>query len=183
METQLNNNNSDHNNIESKDRRIGALFLIIAWLIIIALVAILTNFSLFASKAPMVNETAAGTQITLYRDHDFHFRISGSINGVAVTFLIDTGATSVAIPTHIAKLAKLPELRQVGTSTANGDSFGYFTVVNHLSMGTIKFNNVSAIIVPNMDSNQVLLGMNILQHLNMQQNNDTLVITVPGLKP
>jgi clan AA aspartic protease, TIGR02281 family len=183
METQLNSNNPHHNNIESKDRRLGALFIVIAWLIIISLVAILTNFSLFGSKAPMINETSAGTTITIYRDHDFHFRLDGFINSIAVTFLIDTGATSVAIPTHIAKLAKLPELEQVGTSTANGDSFGYFTVVNQLNIGTIKFNNVSAIIVPNMDSNQVLLGMNVLQHLNLQQIDDTLVITVPALKP
>lgn len=180
METQLNNLPND--NIESKDRRLGAIFLIIGWLILISLVALLVNFSMFRTKAPLINTTEAGTQVIIYRDNDYHFRIDGSINGIAVTFLIDTGATSIAIPSSIADNANLPKLSEVGTETANGNSIGYLTKISKLDIGTIKFENATAIIIPTMNSNQVLLGMNILQHLNIQQTKDTLIITVPAPK-
>lgn len=178
METQL--NSWHHNTTESKHKRLGAAFLIIGWLLILGLVALLFNFTLFQTKAPLINTTAAGTQIIIYRDNDYHFRIAGSINGVGVTFLIDTGATSIAVPNDIAIAANLPHLSRVMTETANGSSIGYFTKITKLDIGTIQFNNASAIIVPNMDSDQVLLGMNILQHLNIQQTQDTLIITVPA---
>lgn len=177
METQLNNPSND--NIESKHRRLGALFLIMGWVIIISLVALLVNFGMFRTKSPLINTTPSGTQIIISRDNDYHFRIDGSINGIAVTFLIDTGATSIAIPSKIADTAHLARLSQVNTETASGSSIGYFTKIDKLDIGTIKFNNATAIIIPDMDSNQVLLGMNILQHLNIQQTRDTLIITVP----
>lgn len=178
METQL--NKSEYHTTESKHRRLGALFLIIGWLLIIALVALLFNFTMFRSKAPLINTTEAGTQIIVYRDRDYHFRIAGTINGVEVTFLIDTGATSIAVPARIADAAQLIHLSEVSTETANGSAIGYLTKIDKVEIGTITFNNAAAIIVPNMDSNQVLLGMNILKHLHIQQTKDTLIITVPA---
>ncbi len=143
------------------------------------MVAFFVHKSMFASKPPTINQNNAGTQITLYRDYDSHFRIDGSINGIAVTFLIDTGSTSIAVPEVVAKAAGLIRLATVQSLTANGTAIGYFTRIKLLSLGPLEFENISATIIPTMGAGEVLLGMNILSKFDIQQDSSTLTLTVP----
>lgn len=175
----MDNKNPYDNNTESNDKRLGAAFLIVGWIIAIGLVAILINFSLFSTKAPMISSSQVGTQITISRDYDSHFRLEGSANGIPVTFLLDTGASSVAVSDELAKRAGLKYKSELITETANGSAVGYFTVINKLMIADIELNNVSAVIVPNMDSDQALLGMNVLKHFEITQNKDSMVLLVP----
>lgn len=175
----MDNKNPHNSNIESNDKRLGATFLILGWIIAIGLVVILVNFSLFGTKDPMINSSQVGTQITISRDHDGHFRLKGSVNGNPVTFLLDTGATSVAVSNELAKLAGLKHKAELITETANGSGVGYFTVIDMIMLGPVELRQVSAIIVPNMDSDQALLGMNVLQHFYITQTKDTMLLVVP----
>lgn len=168
------------NNNEYQSRQLGAAFLVVGWIAAIAIIAILINNTLFGTKKPSISDSEAGKQIVITRDYDSHFRITGSINGLPVTFLIDTGATSVAIPAVIAKKAKLVEKTKVQTETAAGDSVGYLTRIDVLNVGGVDVHNISAIIIPDFDSDQVLLGMNVLSKFSIEQSNNTLTLTVPN---
>lgn len=167
-------------NNESNSRQLGAAFLVVGWIAAIALLAVLINNSLFGTKKPSINETDAGKQITIQRDYDSHFRIKGSINGVPVTFLIDTGSTSVAVSKEVAMRAHLTKQAEVTAETAGGNSQGYFTVIDKLSFGGIDVNHISAVIIPDLGGNQALLGMNVLQKFKIEQTQDTMVLTVPA---
>jgi len=175
METRL-----DNNNIGSNTRRLGGIFLIIGWLIFLGLIALLIQESIYKTKNPTISQTYNGSQLTIYRGKDSHFRVKGSINGIEVTFLIDTGASSIAVSEHIGKAAKLKKLSRVATETANGSSTGYLTSIEHIYIGGIELNNLSAVIVPNMDSDMALLGMNALKNFSIQQTGDTMIISVPN---
>lgn len=174
----MDNKNPYNNNIESNDKRLGATFLILGWITAIVLVVILVNFSLFGTKDPMISSSQVGTQITISRDHDGHFRLKGSVNDSPVIFLLDTGASSVAVSDELAKRAGLKPKAELITETANGSAVGYFTVIDKMMLGPVELNHVSAVIVPNLDSDQALLGMNILQHFEITQNRDTMVLVV-----
>ena len=153
--------------------------LIIGWLVAIGLLALLFHKKLYAPRTPEFNQLSNGVKITLYREHDSHFRISGLLNGHPVTFLIDTGATTIAIPASIAQAAGLPLEQEVVTHTANGNAVGYATRIDHLTVGPVPFSNIRAIIIPNMSSDELLLGMSILKKFVMKQTREKLILTLP----
>lgn len=173
METQL-----DNNNTESTARRLGAIFLILGWITAIVLVALLINKTIFNTKPPTISETEAGKQITLYSDYDSHFRVKGTVNGVPVTFLIDTGASSIAVSDKIATKAGLTRMARITTETANGTAVGYFTTIDTLLIADVVIRDTSGIIVPKLGT-EALLGMNILKMFIIKQTKDTLTLTVP----
>lgn len=167
------------NNTESNGKRLGGIFLIVGWIAILLLVAALINHSLFSTKNTSIRDTDAGKEITIYRGYDSHFRIKGSINGVLVTFLVDTGASSLAVSSAIATRANLTHKSQLITETAGGNSIGYFTIIDKLTIADLELNKVSAVIIPDMAIDEALLGMNVLQKFNITQNLETLILTVP----
>ena len=60
------------------------------------------------NSEPEFNETDNGIkEVVLQRNRQGHYVANGTINGVPVTFLLDTGATDVAIPAAIARRAGL----------------------------------------------------------------------------
>ncbi len=173
LETQL-----DNNNTESQSRQLGATFLVIGWITVIAIFALLLNSTLFGTKAPSISESDAGKQISIPKDYDSHFRVKGEINGIPVTFLIDTGATSIAISPELAKQANLSNKTRITMETANGEVSGYLTRIENLNIAGIEIKNVSAVIIPELDT--ALLGMNVLSKFSIQQTKDTLTLTVPA---
>ncbi|MBM7061209.1 TIGR02281 family clan AA aspartic protease [Pseudomonas sp. UL073] len=105
-----------------------------------------------------------------------HYLLDGRIDATAVTFLLDTGATQVAIPAGLAKRLELAPGAPVELSTANGRVTGWRTRLNQLQLGDIVLHDVAALIVPNMDGDQVLLGMSALRQLEFTQRDGTLVL-------
>ena len=105
-----------------------------------------------------------------------HFVADGRINGETVTFLLDTGATDVAIPADLAERLSLPRGTAVMLQTANGQSTGYRTVLNSLGLGDILLHDVRALIAPGFGGDQVLLGMSALKQLEFTQRAGTLVL-------
>lgn len=105
-----------------------------------------------------------------------HFVVDGLINGEAVTFLLDTGATDVAIPMSTAERLGLPRGAPVTLQTANGQTTGYRTELASLSLGEIRLQRVRAIVAPGFEGDQVLLGMSALKQLEFTQRAGTLVL-------
>ena len=61
-----------------------------------------------------------GQALEIRRAADGHYHWPGTINGHRVEFLVDTGATSTAIPLALAQALSLPLLGTVQSQTAGG---------------------------------------------------------------
>lgn len=105
-----------------------------------------------------------------------HYLLDGQINGDTVTFLLDTGASAVAIPAGLADELGLKRGAPITLSTANGQSTGYRTRLGSLKLGDIQLHDVAALIAPGMDGDEVLLGMSALKQLEFTQKGGTLVL-------
>lgn len=105
-----------------------------------------------------------------------HYRVAGQINGEAVSFLLDTGATQVAIPSQVARDLGLQAGAPVQIRTANGIATAHRTRLERLQLGDIVLHDVSALIAPGMDGDEILLGMSALKHLEFSQRDGTLML-------
>lgn len=140
---------------------------------------------LFAFKADnsfeisFVNATAPETVVTkegkiavsLKQSYDGHYIFLGKINGTKVKFLLDTGATNVAIPQSVATHLGLFSNKVAYAQTANGRTLVYKINLDSIQVGGIKILDVSGSIMPNMEDDKILLGMSFLKHLQMNQEN------------
>nr|WP_272889398.1 TIGR02281 family clan AA aspartic protease [Stutzerimonas stutzeri] len=115
-------------------------------------------------------------EVRLESNFQGHFVADGLINGRSVTFLLDTGATDVAIPAELAERIVLPRGAPVALQTANGRTTGYRTVLDSLVLGDIVLRNVPALIAPGFVGEEVLLGMSALKQLEFTQRAGTLVL-------
>lgn len=105
-----------------------------------------------------------------------HYLVDGQINGEAVSFLLDTGATQVAIPSQVASSLGLQAGAPVQIRTANGVATAHRTRLERLQLGDIVLHDVSALIAPGMDGEEILLGMSALKHLEFSQRDGTLML-------
>jgi aspartyl protease family protein len=112
--------------------------------------------------------------IVLHADSHGHYRGTVLINNHPFPFMIDTGATNVAIPKHMASTAQLPFGASVQLNTANGIANGYSTRIPSLKIGAAHISNLEATIAPDLD--EVLIGMNALKYFRMTQGLKTLTL-------
>ena len=119
---------------------------------------------------------APGTELVLKRGSHGHYVFPGEINGQPVTFLLDTGATLVSVPAHLAGRFNLVPGASQNSITANGTVTTRATRIARLAFGPFVVNDVQASINPGMQDNQILLGMSVLRHLEFTQRGDTLVL-------
>jgi clan AA aspartic protease (TIGR02281 family) len=95
--------------------------------------------------------------------------LEGAINGKALTFVIDTGASFVSLPSSVAHGARISCKDKVDMQTANGPIKGCIATIQKLNFGPFFIKDVMAVIAPNLS--QPLLGMNVLQQFKMAQEN------------
>ncbi len=87
-------------------------------------------------------------EVKLVGNGQGHFVASGQINGQPVSFMLDTGATDVSIPSSLAERLSLEKGAPVTLSTANGRSEGYRTRLDQLKLGDIVLHDVRALVAP-----------------------------------
>jgi aspartyl protease family protein len=108
--------------------------------------------------------TGSGNQRTVLKaDGRGHFVADGQVNGATVRFLVDTGATLIALPATEAKrmgVSYLNAPRGV-VSTANGSAAAYKVKLDTVRVGDITINNVDAVVIENGLAIP-LLGMSFL---------------------
>ncbi|WP_276488279.1 retropepsin-like aspartic protease family protein [Ectopseudomonas mendocina] len=115
-------------------------------------------------------------EVSLASSRQGHYVVNGQIDGQDVTFLLDTGATQVAIPSQVARDLGLQAGAPVQIRTANGLATAHRTRLERLQLGDIVLHDVSALIAPGMDGDEILLGMSALKQLEFSQKGGTLVL-------
>ena len=156
----------------------------IIWIVLLAATTLIFNHVLEDINNPnqqltiSINEQGQ-KEIVLERNRYGHYVATGKINGQPVDFLLDTGATLVAIPEHIARQLNLKKGRAFQSQTANGSSQSFATVIDTLALGDIVMTNVPASISSGMEFDEILLGMSFLKHLQLTQQGKTLKISLP----
>lgn len=118
-----------------------------------------------------------GQRIVLTADPSGHFLPDGQINGKSVKFLVDTGATTVALGAAEARRINLKydHGRRIQMSTANGQSTGYLIRLASVRVGDVVAYDVDAVVSP-QPMPFVLLGNSFLNRFQMQKNNDQLTL-------
>lgn len=120
--------------------------------------------------------TGEAAEVTLSANRFHHYVASGEINGRPVTFLLDTGATDVAIPAALAAELGLQPGARGHARTANGIVEVRSTVIEELSLGPIRLHDVRASINPGMGGSEILLGMSALRQVELTQKGDQLTL-------
>ena len=127
------------------------------------------------------SSAAAGTaaQTTLTADSRGHFLTTGSINGVSVRFMVDTGATAIALSTAEARRLGIDYLAGVPgrAATANGAVRTYRVKLDTVRVGDIELNNVEGTVLDGAGPGIVLLGMSFLNRTHMVRDGDRLTLT------
>ncbi|MCU7935645.1 MAG: retroviral-like aspartic protease family protein [Candidatus Thiodiazotropha sp. (ex Dulcina madagascariensis)] len=155
-----------------------------AWLLLLLLLTLFFSQWLERQQNPnrhlsVITGAAGDAAVVLKRNRAGHYVAPGHINGVPVTYLLDTGATFVAVSAELAQKAGLQRGMPAQSRTANGVVRSWLTEIDQLQLGPIVMREVKATIMPNMPENEVLLGMSFLRHLALKQEGDELVISLP----
>ena len=116
----------------------------------------------------------AGGVIELRRAADGHFYWPGRVDGVEVEFLVDTGATTTALPQRLAERLKLESIGEMTSSTAGGTAHGWIGRVRLDLDGGVQVQRLRVGVLPALQS--PLLGMDVLSHLRFSQQAGTLRI-------
>ena len=166
----------------AEQTRIGRYMIVAMWVVGLGLGTLLVNRSLERQRNPnnQVVTTIDGDKrsITLQRGRYGHYVVTGSINSAEVDFLVDTGATSVSVPVEFADRAGLSRGEQISVRTANGIGIAFKTRIDTLRIGDLEIRNATAHINPGL-SDEVLLGMSVLQNFELIQRGDQLTIREP----
>ena len=118
-----------------------------------------------------------GTQIVIPAGSGGHFVTAGSINGKAVEFMVDTGATTIALSIAEADRIglKYKDNAKLTGNTANGMVIGYQAMLGVVRVGDVQVYNVEAAILP-MTMPQVLLGNSFLNRFQMKRDNERMTL-------
>lgn len=153
--------------------RTGRVMFLIVWII---LFFGLFLFFYYYDKSDSIVHVATTNEFILSADGEGHYRMKGRINDYPVEFLVDTGATLVAIPKNIAERLHISGRYPVTMTTANGEVTGSLTRLQQLSFGEFKLNDIKAVIIPAASDDTVLLGMNVLSQFNIEQQGNRLIL-------
>ena len=115
-----------------------------------------------------------GGVVEIRRGADGHYHWPGTLNGTRVDFLVDTGASGVAIPAALADRLGLIGEGTVRSSTAGGWATGRVVRADLALEGGVRAERLRMVALPNLAS--PLLGMDVLGRLRWQQREGALRI-------
>jgi len=166
--------------MEHSTKKLGMMFIVGACSLGLLLLTLVFSEVLERQNNP--NQSVATVQgggfeeIVLQRNRMGHYVFDGEINRKKVTFLVDTGATTTAIPINMQHELGLRAGHATSVTTANGVTRAYLTRLDQLRLGDIEMQNVGASIIQGMGGNEVLLGMNVLKNFELVQRGEQLII-------
>ena len=119
-----------------------------------------------------------GSQIVLTASSGGHFMTSGGINGRAVRFMVDTGATSVAMSIAEAEHIglKYRDGQRMFVGTANGAVPAYKVRLAEVRVGDVVVYDIEAMVVP-AQMEFILLGNSFLTRFQMKRENETMTLS------
>ena len=116
---------------------------------------------------------------TIYVSSGGMYKTFGSINGRSVQFLVDTGASAIAMNTDQAKsLGILYDKIGIpaGVSTASGYERAYRIRLKSVTVGGITEKNVEALVIDGKHPGPILLGMTFLGRLNIEHDGSAMTL-------
>ncbi len=124
---------------------------------------------------------AAGPRsVSIGRDHRGHFQANGRVDGRQVSFMVDTGASVIALTERDADRLGIRPSRNSFTSavsTANGVVRAAPVMLNSVDIGGLVVRDVRALVVPGGALNENLLGLSYLTRLKrFEYSNNKLVL-------
>lgn len=121
--------------------------------------------------------SGSGT-ISLKRQYDGHFYAEAQVNGAPVRFLVDTGASGIALSALDARRAGLatdPSLAKVVGNGASGEVLGHFVRLDRVELGLKSVSDTPAVVLEAGD--QSLLGQSFLSSYDsVEIHDDTMVL-------
>ncbi|GAB2907575.1 retropepsin-like aspartic protease family protein [Rheinheimera gaetbuli] len=161
--------------------RYGKTFAIIAWLIVMVMLYLFFQDTIDKQLNPnqqlnSVQGSLGETRTVLIRNKSGHYVGTALINNQPADFMLDTGATTVAIAQSSAEKLGLPFGAAIQVNTANGLSTAWRSRIDRLQLGDIVLTNIPASIVPNLSGTEILLGMSALKQLEFHQQGNQLTL-------
>jgi len=120
-----------------------------------------------------------GEDVLVFRDSTGMFKTVGSINGLPVSFLVDTGASSVAMNSSQARRLGIDfhvEGDPTYVSTASDVVQAYRVKLDTVKVGSIQLRNVTAVVIEGAQPEEALLGMTYLSRVEMINQGDRLIL-------
>lgn len=127
---------------------------------------------------PYVSRSTGGSpSVSLSADANGHYMANGSVNGSAIRFLVDTGATMVALPAQVARQAgvRYSNAPRGMVQTAGGPTAAYKVKLDTVSIGGVTLNNVDAVVI-DRGLTVPLLGMTFLSRMEIQRDGELMVL-------
>jgi len=115
----------------------------------------------------------------LKRDERGHFQVDGRLDGRRMSFLVDTGASVIALrASEAARLGIRPAGRDftAKVSTANGSVMAAPAEIGRVEIGDIVVSRVAALVLPDEALGQNLLGMSFLSRIRFEHRNGRLIL-------
>jgi len=168
-----------HNNKNQKG--FAKSFAVIAWLLIMVMLYFFFQDAINAQLNPNQQlNSSIGSQgevrTVLIRNKAGHYVGTALVNQQPIDFMLDTGATTVAITAEAARQLGLRQGQPIQVSTANGLTTAYLSQIKQLQLGDIVLYNIPASIVPNLAGTEILLGMSVLKQLEFHQQGNQLTL-------
>jgi aspartyl protease family protein len=143
------------------------------WLVLGAIVFVAYQWQRHEALRGTFATTGDGV-VEIRRGDDGHYHWPGRLNGVSVDFLVDTGASGVAIPSRLADQLGLASEGTVRSSTAGGPVTGRVVRGDLTLDGGVRAERLRMVALPNLA--HPLLGMDVLGRLHWQQRDGVLRI-------
>lgn len=147
------------------------LKIVTVWLLLATVLFLAVQAWLAERSRARVSVLGMGV-VELRRAGDGHFHWPARVNGRAVEFLVDTGATRTALPGPLARQLGLNDGTPVRSSTAGGLAQGYEVLVDLELEGGLQASRLRVTVLPQLQA--PLLGMDILGRLRFSQNDGVL---------
>lgn len=116
-------------------------------------------------------------EVSIYKDELGMFQVVGTINNFPVNFLVDTGASHIAMNRNEARRLGI-DFRQYGqrgyANTANGAVKTWTITLNKVTVGDVTLTNVKAFVNDSDSPHKILLGMSFLGQLEMKNEGSSL---------
>ena len=177
--------NQELPNADDLPSRFGRVMLFVAWVVALAILVLFFQRFLSDQKNPnrdleVALDEQGRARVVLQRNRAGHYVAGGRINGEPVIFLVDTGATDVALPLSLARRLGLTLGAERMSKTANGNVRTWSTRLDSVGLGGLTARGVSAAVMPNMPGEEVLLGMSFLKRFELLQKGRTLTLRPQG---
>lgn len=157
--------------------RTNTLAILAFWLVVMGVLYF--GMKLFmAPRGATVTSTGA---LVIPRHNDGHFRVAGTVNGVPVNFMVDTGASLIAVTDAVAKKAGLTGGVPTTFRTANGNREGRVTPSQSVTVRNLEVAGLRVGTGYTGESeDDALLGQNFLRQFDVEIKRDSMVLNPRG---